>query len=787
MPNEFIARNGLIALNNTTITGSFTVGAFTSSFAGPVGIGTTTPSATLDVNGYQVFSSGGIYATSAGTTALTSELNYFVHRRLISSGVMGFKIFAGSDSSFWRYDAGTGDVEFGNIQPYPLKFYTNNTEKLRILSNGNVGIGTTSPSYLLDVSGSARVQSTFTVGNNTWDSVFYNLWSPFIARINDGNLSIFSSGGTSTAGASYELNFYARYSNPGQGFQTGKSGYINGNVTGIGNDNGSGRGTLTIGTVYNNYGGSNSLDAIPTIYLTNTALSGSTANSGRVGINISSPAYTLDVSGSTRFNGNSQITGSLNVTGSITITGSLNVTAGITGSLLGTASWAQNAVTSSYILNAVSASFATSASLAQTASYVLNAVSASFASTASSVTTLNQNVIISGSLTVFTGSAIEFQVTNTGTKIGNAITDTHTVTGSLNITGSENVQGSGSAVFSVDGTSGRLFQVDDSLSGSLFSVNTAGGLPVVEAFSDNTVRIGQYGQKALFVSQSRVGIGKETALNAVLDVSGSVVVTGSLNISSGITGSLFGTASWATNALTSSNISPAITNNTNNYVLTATGTGQINGESNLYFDGTNLGIGTTSPSNLLEVNGISAVVNSFGAFTALQASGSTGYRWTLANDASFRLQYTTNGFAGLAGTPLYVSSSGNIGIGTTTPGYPLVVSGNVSDISIYASNDIVAYSDRSVKTNLEIIPNAIDKIKQINGYTFERTDNDNKRRRAGVIAQEVEKILPEVIAYNADGTLGVAYGNMVALLIECIKEQQIQIDELKSKINGITK
>ena len=116
-----------------------------------------------------------------------------------------------------------------------------------------------------------------------------------------------------------------------------------------------------------------------------------------------------------------------------TITGSLNVTAGITGSLFGTASWAQNAVTSSYILSAVSASFATSASLAQTASYVLNAVSASFASTASSVNTLNQNVIISGSLTVFTGSAIEFQVTNTGTKLGNLLTDIHSVTGSLNI------------------------------------------------------------------------------------------------------------------------------------------------------------------------------------------------------------------------------------------------------------------------------------------------------------------------------------------------------------------
>jgi hypothetical protein len=59
------------------------------------------------------------------------------------------------------------------------------------------------------------------------------------------------------------------------------------------------------------------------------------------------------------------------------------------------------------------------------------------------------------------------------------------------------------------GTSGQLFTVTDGLSGSLFSVNTIAGLPVVEAFSDNTIRIGQYGQKALFVSQSFVGVGIE--------------------------------------------------------------------------------------------------------------------------------------------------------------------------------------------------------------------------------------------------------------------------------------
>jgi hypothetical protein len=94
------------------------------------------------------------------------------------------------------------------------------------------------------------------------------------------------------------------------------------------------------------------------------------------------------------------------------------------------------ATTASFVQNAVSASFAS------TASFVQNAVSASFASTASSVNALNQAVIISGSFTVFTGSAVEFQVTNTGVRIGNAITDAHTVTGSFNVSGSVVITGS---------------------------------------------------------------------------------------------------------------------------------------------------------------------------------------------------------------------------------------------------------------------------------------------------------------------------------------------------------
>lgn len=101
--------------------------------------------------------------------------------------------------------------------------------------------------------------------------------------------------------------------------------------------------------------------------------------------------------------------------------------------------------------------------------------------------------------------------------------------GNVNVSGSTALAGSGSTLLSIDGSSGRLFSVDDSLSGSLFSVNTAAGLPVMEAFSDNTVRIGRYGTRGLYVSQSNVGIGTETP-TSTLTVNGSTTITGRVDV-----------------------------------------------------------------------------------------------------------------------------------------------------------------------------------------------------------------------------------------------------------------
>jgi hypothetical protein len=101
-------------------------------------------------------------------------------------------------------------------------------------------------------------------------------------------------------------------------------------------------------------------------------------------------------------------------------------------------------------------------------------------------------------------------------------------------------------------------------------------------------------------------------------------------------------------------------------------------------------------------------------------------------------------------------------------------SANVVNVNVLNTS-----SDIQLKSNLVIIDDAVEKVKALNGYTYDRIGS--LHREAGVVAQEVQSVLPEVVSQE-NGYLTVAYGNMIALLIEAIKDQQVQIDELKSKL-----
>jgi hypothetical protein len=94
------------------------------------------------------------------------------------------------------------------------------------------------------------------------------------------------------------------------------------------------------------------------------------------------------------------------------------------------------------------------------------------------------------------------------------------------------------------------------------------------------------------------------------------------------------------------------------------------------------------------------------------------------------------------------------------------------------NNDVTAFSDERLKDNIETIPNALDKVMQMRGVLFTRNDDDTAKQCTGVIAQEMEKIMPQVVREKEYKS--VAYGNLVGVLIEAIKELKAEIEELKS-------
>jgi hypothetical protein len=121
-----------------------------------------------------------------------------------------------------------------------------------------------------------------------------------------------------------------------------------------------------------------------------------------------------------------------------------------------------------------------------------------------------------------------------------------------------------------------------------------------------------------------------------------------------------------------------------------------------------------------------------------------------------------------------IDSSGNVGIGTTTPSEKLNVSGN-----ILATGNITAYSDIHLKENIEQIGGALKRVSAVRGVTYTRNDLEDKARRyGGVVAQELEQVLPEAISQSGS-MKAVDYNAVVGLLIEAIKELKAEVEELK--------
>jgi hypothetical protein len=157
------------------------------------------------------------------------------------------------------------------------------------------------------------------------------------------------------------------------------------------------------------------------------------------------------------------------------------------------------------------------------------------------------------------------------------------------------------------------------------------------------------------------------------------------------------------------------------------------------------------------------------------------------NDAGYT---TFNGaYSSLTGKPTIPTNNNQLtngaGYTTYTSNQATNTNSNVTFSTVNATGDIIAFasSDERLKDNVKAIPNAVVKVQQIGGYEFDWNNNSSHSGHdIGVIAQEIEKVLPEIVTTRDDGYKAVRYEKIVALLIQAVKEQQLQIDELKSKL-----
>lgn len=197
-----------------------------------------------------------------------------------------------------------------------------------------------------------------------------------------------------------------------------------------------------------------------------------------------------------------------------------------------------------------------------------------------------------------------------------------------------------------------------------------------------------------------------------------------------------------------------------------------------------VGIMKDSPTSRLDVNGTTTSNNYIVGTNGDIRSGGNGVTWS--GETDFKIQhYNTKVYLQYAANGLFLrNNSGNDRM-------QLDASGNAT-----FSGNVTAYgtpSDIRLKEDIEVIDNALEKVKQLKGITYTLKSDGN--RLTGLVAQDLEKVLPEAVyTTNSIGDsvneepeehLAIQYGNTVGLLVEAIKEQQEQIEALTAKVKEL--
>ncbi len=209
--------------------------------------------------------------------------------------------------------------------------------------------------------------------------------------------------------------------------------------------------------------------------------------------------------------------------------------------------------------------------------------------------------------------------------------------------------------------------------------------------------------------------------------------------------------------------------------------------------GGNVGIGTATPDEILTVKSTIGFMSETGS-TRLRIAGSESMN-TIATSGGTPLKISTTGGNSIMfqtnGVNLMTFGISNVGIGTDSPSTKLDVAGTVSASALQVNGDIsytgglYDVSDRRLKTQIDPLAGSLEKLLHINGVYYYLKANMKLGRQVGVIAQEVESVLPEAVQTQSSGTKMVDYTRLVPLLIEAVKAQQKQIEQLRLELNSL--
>ena len=213
----------------------------------------------------------------------------------------------------------------------------------------------------------------------------------------------------------------------------------------------------------------------------------------------------------------------------------------------------------------------------------------------------------------------------------------------------------------------------------------------------------------------------------------------------------------------------------------ASSTSALTTDSNFTFGSSLLSVPTITTTG-------NVIVGGTGAITI--PSGTTNQRGTAAQ-GMLRYNTTTNEFEGYSGSWGSIGGGGGATVGGANTQIQYNNSGSLAGsanltfdgTNLTCGGNITAYSDKRLKTNITTISEPNEKLKKINGYEFDWKEKDGKHD-IGVIAQEIEEVIPEIVINNGDGYKSVDYGRIVALLIESNKELLKRVEDLESKISS---